>query len=285
MKESRVKVYYTLAKPGIIYGNALTAVAGFFFAAQGNVVTFLEMLFGISLVMASACVCNNYLDRDIDALMKRTQQRPSVKGTISLGNGLLYALILGVIGFGLLLATNPLTAFIGFIGFFVYVWVYGYAKRVSVHGTLVGSIAGAVPPVVGYTAVTNRFDIGAFILFLILVLWQMPHSYAISIFRKEDYAAANIPVLAVAKGERRTKWEIVIYSALFLGSVVSLTVFGYSGYTFAVVVGLLSLWWLWHAMRGFSANSTKVWARLFFRYSLFVMIGLSLMLSLDSLLP
>jgi len=220
-----IKDYYSLTKPGIIFGNAIPAVAGFFLASKGhpNAGLFIAMLVGISFVIASACVFNNYIDRDIDKFMARTKKRALPTGIISGRNALLYAIVLGVIGFSLLLFyTNLLTTFVGFVGFFVYIVLYGISKRRSVYGTIVGSIAGAVPPVVGYVAVTNNFDMGALLLFLILVIWQMPHFYAIAIFREDDYAAASIPVLPIKQGIKATKIHMVLYIAAFLIATVML---------------------------------------------------------------
>ena len=206
-----IKAYYLLAKPGIIYGNALTAIGGYFLAAKGifDLSLFLSMLFGLSFVIGSACVFNNIMDQGIDSKMARTKKRALVTKTIPEFHAVVYGSILGILGFLLLLCnTNVLTALIAFIGFIFYVIVYGIFKRKSVHGTVIGSISGAVPPVVGYCAVTNNLDLGAFLLFIILVIWQMPHFYAIAIFRRDDYVAASIPVLPIKKGLFQTKIQM-----------------------------------------------------------------------------
>lgn len=158
----------------------------------------------MSLVVASGCVFNNYIDRDIDRKMERTKNRVLVKGLISPAVSLVYATLLGIAGFMLLwFGANPLACWLGVMGFVVYVGVYSlYMKRHSVYGTLIGSLSGAAPPVIGYCAVTGEFDSGAAILLAIFSLWQMPHSYAIAIFRFKDYRAANIPVLPVVKAFR-----------------------------------------------------------------------------------
>jgi heme o synthase len=197
-----MKKYYWLVKPGIIYGNALTAMAGFLLADRGrfDVVLFLAMLAGICLVMASGCVFNNVWDRQADSKMERTKNRALVTGEISTTNALAYGTVLGLIGFGLLyFYTNALTTLIAAIGFAFYVLVYTPLKHRTVYGTLLGAVAGAVPPVVGYCAVTNELDIGAWLLFLILVVWQMPHFYAIGINRFDDYKAAGIPICQCKK--------------------------------------------------------------------------------------
>jgi len=283
------KKYYTLTKPGIIYGNALTTAAGFLFAARGHAspVLFLATLLGISLVIASACVFNNYIDRDIDHKMARTKNRALVSGDISVRNALTYGVILGLAGFAVLtFHTNLATALLAFIGFFFYVVMYSIWKRRSVHGTLVGTISGAMPIAVGYVAVTGRFDTGAFILFMIMVVWQMPHFYAIAIYRLEDYRHAGIPVLPVKKGIPATKSQMLSYILAFLAAASALTIYGYAGYTYFVVMLVVSLMWLRKAIAGFKKhNDDARWARGLFGFSLVVLMTLSVMLSLNVWLP
>lgn len=240
------------------------------------------MLFGISFVIASACVFNNYIDRDIDDKMERTKNRALVKHLISGRNALVYAIFLGLIGVLFLgLYTNLLTLFLALTGFFFYVVMYGIWKRRSIYGTLVGSISGAVPPVVGYCAVSNRFDLGAVILFLILVFWQMPHFYAIAIFRLKDYAAASIPVLPVKKGILVTKIHMLFYIVAFIFATGMLPFLGFTGYRYLVVVTLLGLGWIGMAIKGFRTGNNKVWARKMFVFSLVIIVLLCLMISVD----
>ena len=195
-----LKRYLLVTKPGIIFGNLISVVGGFFLSSKGSLELdlFLATLVGVSLVIASGCVFNNYIDRDIDCLMERTRNRVLVQGLIGPRATLGYATGLGIVGVALLYWVNPLSAALGGLGFVVYVGLYTlWLKRRSVYGTLVGSLSGATPPVIGYCAVSNEFDSGALILLLIFSLWQMPHSYAIAIFRFKDYQAAAIPVLPV----------------------------------------------------------------------------------------
>lgn len=283
-----LKSYYYLAKPGIIYGNLVTATAGFLLASKNHLdlLLLLETLLGIALVIASACVFNNYIDRDIDKKMARTQKRALVSGLVPVRNALVYASVLGILGFLVLsFSTNLLTVIIGLIGYIDYIVLYGLAKRRSVHGTVVGSVAGAMPIVAGYTAVTNRFDSGAFLLFLILVFWQMPHFYAIAIRRLKDYKAAGLPVLPVKKGVHATKIQILIYILAFSVAVVLLSVFGYTGYIFLAVMGLLCLEWLRRGVQGFGTKDDIAWARSMFLFSLIITLSLSIMISIGGLLP
>lgn len=280
-----IKQYLQLTKPGIIFGNLISAVGGFLLAAKGSIdyPLFFSTLLGVSLVVASGCVFNNYIDRDIDKKMERTKNRALATGLIAPTASLVYATILGVTGFVLLyLVADPLAMWVAVIGFVVYVGVYSlYMKRKSVYGTLIGSLSGAAPPVIGYCAVTGVFDIGALILLMIFSLWQMPHSYAIAIFRLKDYQAANIPVLPVVKGISVAKNHITLYIVAFMVATLMLTLTGYAGYKYLVVALAVSLWWLGMALRGYTAENDTIWARKLFVASIVAIISLSVMMSID----
>lgn len=244
------------------------------------------VLGGTALVIASACVFNNYIDRGIDQKMARTRKRALASGTISTRAAMLYACLLGIAGFRLLLSyTNDLVAFIGLVAFVDYIVLYGWSKRHSVHGTLVGTIAGAAAPVAGYCAVTGRFDLGAFIIFLIMVCWQMVHFYAIAIRRAKDYKAAGIPVMPLVHGVRSTKIHMIIYTVGFILAVTALTVFGYAGYTFWAIMTIIGLWWLYKGLKSFNVASDTAWAKQMFLFSLVVLLTFSVMLSVGSVLP
>jgi len=239
-------------------------------------------LAGISLVIASACVFNNYVDRDIDRAMSRTKNRALAKGLIPAQQALIFASVIGILGFVLLLKyTNLLTAGIGLVGFVDYVVLYGISKRRSVHGTIIGSISGATPVVAGYTAATNRFDAGALILFLILVFWQMPHFFAIAMYRFDDYKAAKLPVLPVKRGTRATKIQILLYIFAFIIACAMLTVLGYTGYAYLIVMTIVGLGWLGVGLKGFTTVDDKRWARSMFHISLVVLLVFSFLISIN----
>lgn len=280
--------YYQLTKPGIIKGNLLTCAAGFLLAADGHVSFGLLgiTLLGTALIIASACVVNNVIDRDIDRLMERTRQRALATGAVRIRFALLYAVALAAAGFALHLAfVNVLTAAVGLVGFLAYTILYSYAKRYSVHGTLAGTISGATPPVAGYTAVTGRLDVGALLLFLILVFWQMPHFYAIAMYRAEEYKKAKLPVLPLVKGMKRTKIEIVVYIVGFAVASLLLSALGYTGYTFAAVALLLGGVWLKKGLDGFARSDDAVWGKQMFLFSLVVLLATSSILALSPWLP
>ncbi|GKW23294.1 protoheme IX farnesyltransferase [Pectobacterium carotovorum subsp. carotovorum] len=285
-----IKQYLQVTKPGIIFGNLISVIGGFLLAAQGRIdyPLFLATLVGVSLVVASGCVFNNVIDRDIDKKMERTKNRVLVKGLISLKITLVYASLLGIAGFALLyIAANPLAMWLAVMGFVVYVGVYSlYMKRHSVYGTLIGSLSGAAPPVIGYCAVSNQFDAGALILLLIFSLWQMPHSYAIAIFRFKDYQAANIPVLPVVKGISVAKNHITLYIVAFAVATLMLSLGGYAGYKYLIVAAAVSVWWLGMALSGYkNAIDDRVWARKLFVFSIVAITSLSVMMSVDSMAP
>jgi len=277
-----LRAYYALTKPGIIYGNLVTTAAGFFLASKGviNLGLFLAIMAGTSLVIASACVFNNYIDRDIDLVMERTKQRALVAGTISGKQAITFGALLGLFG-GLVLIryTNWLTFAIGVVAFVDYVVLYGVAKRRSVHGTIVGSVAGAAPIVAGYTAVTGRLDAAAIILFLILVFWQMPHFYAIAIYRLKDYKAAGLPVLPVVQGLRATKVQIVAYIVAFIVATLALTVYDYTGYIYAGLMAIIGLIWFGKGIAGFSVQDNTKWAKRVFLFSLATLLSFSVLVS------
>jgi len=282
------QAYYRLTKPGIIYGNAFTTVGAFLLASQGHIDIglLLATVAGVSLIIGSGCVYNNYIDRGIDKKMARTKGRALVQGTISGRNALIFAVILTALGLGVLETfVNMLTVWLGILGLFFYVVLYGISKRKSVYGTIVGSVSGALPPVAGYCAVTGQLDSGALILFLILTFWQMPHFYAIAMYRHDDYAKAGLPVLPVSQGMHAAKIHILAYSFGFLAAASALTVFGYTGYTYAVVMGALGITWIWKGIAGFKSVDNPRWGRKMFLFSLIVLTSFSVMISLDWLLP
>lgn len=288
--------YYRLAKPGIVYGNALSAAAAFLYATRWRVwwlggwgnatVLFLATFFGLSFVIASACVFNNYFDRDIDKRMERTRMRPLVIGTISLRNALFYGAALGLSGLALLaFFANLLAASTALLGWISYVFIYGWAKRRGWWGALVGTVPGALPIVVGYVAVTGRFALPAVLLFLTMVVWQIPHFYAIAMFRREEYAAAGIPTLVNVKGARVAKMQSLIFIAAFFSIASLLFVFDFAGYTYGISMLVIGLAWLWRAERSDTDKNDAQWGRDIFLFSLVVLLWFCIALAVSPLLP
>lgn len=283
-----IKSYYYLTKPGIIYGNLLTAVAGFLLASGWNIdlILFGATILGTGLIIASSCVINNYIDRKIDSKMERTEKRAFVTGKISKEKGLTFAAILGFLGFSfLILFTNWLVVLSGITAMFSYVVVYGYFKRKSPVGTWVGTVPGAMSLVAGNLAVTGKIDLGVILLFLIMVFWQLPHFYAIGIFRLHDYREAGLPILPVVRGARITKFHILICMVLFLISVVSLSLAGYTGSVFMIAMVILSGYWIFLGIKGFKTLDDTKWARKVFGFSLIILMSMSVLMSLNVVLP
>lgn len=286
---SLVKTYYSLTKPGVLYGNALTTVAGFLLASKGHIdfLLFLAVCSGSTLIIASACVLNNFLDQDIDQKMERTNKRALVQHAIPGRNAVIFSVVLGLIGLAILIAwTNMLVVWIGIGGFVVYVWLYGaLSKRLSMHGTLVGSVSGAVPILAGYVGVTNTLDIGALLVFLILFLWQMPEFYSIAVYRMKEYKAAGVPVISVVLGIRQTKIQILIYTILFVLSTILLTVFDITGMVYGITMALLGGYWIGLGVIGLKTESGDAWARKMFRFSLIILLVFCALISIDAWLP
>jgi protoheme IX farnesyltransferase len=285
MNLENVKTYYWLAKPNMVYGNLFTTLGGFLFASQGHwyIGLLVATLCGTGLIIGSACVFNNYFDREIDSQMERTKNRALVKGLVSKRAAILYGVILGLIGFVVLaLGTNYPTVMIGTLGFLVYIFWYTPSKHKSIYSTLIGTISGATPIVAGYIAVTNKFDLAAFILFLIMIFWQMVHFYSIGIYRHDEYKAASIPILPVLKGVKAAKRHIIFYLALYIAAVEMLYIYGYVGRIYFAVMSLLALNWLSIYIKGLrQTTDEKKWARKMFLYSLVVLMTFSVLIALD----
>lgn len=287
----RVDTYYQLTKPRVTYGNVITAVAGFLLAAgyfkTFDIVLFVATISGMTLVIASACVLNNVLDQDIDRIMERTKTRGVASGEVKGLPATIFSIVLGALG-TLILAVwvNWLVVAVGIAGFVIYVWAYGaFSKRKSIHGTAVGSVSGAMPILAGYVAVSDRIDTAAVLLFLLLFFWQFPEFYSIGIYRKKEYAAAKVPIMPVVKGVKNTKIQIFIYTVLFVITSLLLTGFGYTGWIYFTVMGLLGLQWIKLGWIGLKAKDSDAWARKMFHFSLIVLLSLSFMLSVGALLP
>lgn len=276
--------YYLLTKPGIIFGNLFTVAAGFILGTKGHfdVLIFLSTVLGLGAIIASACIFNNAIDLPQDKMMNRTKHRPLVLKAISLPNALAFGTVLGVLGIVVLsVFTNFLAVAIAAIGFFVYVILYSFWKCRTVYGTAIGSIAGALPPVIGYCAASGQFDKAAIILFAMMILWQMPHFFAIALVHFEDYKRAGIPVLPVSKGILRTKTHMFLYIAAFTLTATLLTYFNYTGYAFLFIALAASFSWLLLCALGFYASNPKVWGKKMFRLSLAVIAAICISIPFD----
>ncbi len=274
--ERHTRSYIQLIKPGITLSNTLAAAAGFFLAVSSHGFSFSIMvgvLAGVALIIASACVINNMIDRKRDARMNRTRGREIPAGHISLIAASLYAAALGVGGFLLLAVwTNGLTVALGAISYIWYIAIYGIAKRTTPLSTIIGSVCGALPPVAGYTAVTNELDAVAWILFALMTAWQMAHFYAIAVFRVEDYAKAKLPVWSVRYGTKSTKAQIFVWVVVFALLVPLPTLFGATGYAYLIVMMMISLYWVYVGIVNYRKLSDEKWSRKMFGVSLVTLL-------------
>lgn len=284
-----LKKYYWLAKPGIVYSNTIAAMAGFFLASSErsdlDIGLFFAMAAGIAFVIASACVLNNYIDRNIDRKMKRTSWRATASGKITKEAVIAYTAVLGAVGFGMLaIWTNILTLALAALAYVSYIVFYGIAKRKTIHSTLVGTVPGALPPAIGYVAVTGSLDFTALLLFLIMVCWQMAHFYAIGMYRRDDYAAAGLPVMPVVKGMYATKIQILAYVAAYAVMNVLFAAYGFVGITYLIVMGLLSAAWFATGLRNFQGDD-RAWAKRMFVFSFVTLLTFCAMVATGGLLP
>ncbi|SDL78035.1 heme o synthase [Sediminibacillus halophilus] len=262
-----------LIKVGIINSNLITAFAGFWLALYftGGILSdywgkLILMVAGTALLIAGGCILNNYYDRDIDPIMKRTKNRPTVTGSIPLKVILAMGILTSLAGAVLLSFTTMEAALIGAFGWFAYVVLYTmWTKRRYTINTAVGSLSGAVPPVIGWAAVDPSPHAAAFILFLIMFLWQTPHFLALAIKKCKEYKAAGIPMLPAVHGFAITRRQMVIYVACLL----PLPFYLFSlGKVFLIIAGLLNAGWLILGISGFFMKNSRKWANLMFVYSL-----------------
>lgn len=284
---SLLKNYYTLTKPGIIKGNLITVLAGYVYGSQASadLVTFLGLLIGSVLTLACGTTLNNVLDKNIDRRMKRTSSRVVASDKISVKNATIFGIVIGLIGVSILyLSTNPLTAGLGLFAVFYYVIIYGLAKRFTYLATEIGTIPGAIPIVAGYTASTNIIDFSAFMLFIIMVIWQIPHFYAISLYRKNDYELAGIPTISTIKRAVFIKYSIVVYVSVFIGVNALFWLYGSPSILYLFAMSTLGLYWFWAVVSNIQTSTTRNWAKQVFGVSLKVLVGFCLILCLDVLI-
>ncbi|AWB45897.1 protoheme IX farnesyltransferase [Paenibacillus sp. CAA11] len=264
--------FVALTKPGILRSNLIATFAGFWLASHWDL-DFIKLIFimiGTSLTIASSCVFNNYFDRDLDTKMARTQNRALPLQKLSPRTVMWYAVILGVLGLGVLFVSGGwLAGLFGAVGMFGYAIVYTlWLKRHSTWSTSMGAIPGAMPPVIGYVAASGQVDLGTWLIFALLFLWQPPHFWALAIRRVEEYRAAGYPVLPVVKGVNRTKLQMIPYLVLLLPIPVLMYTYGYTGIWFLVIGELLSVAWLVMALMGIKKQDTDAWAKKVFIFSI-----------------
>lgn len=263
--------YYELTKPRIIYLLLVTTFAAMMMAQRGlpPLALCFWTLFGGAMAAASAGAFNCVYDRDIDRLMNRTMNRPVAAGRISARSALIFATVLGVLSFAILYRfANPLAAWLSLAGNAYYVLVYTmWLKRSTPLNIVIGGAAGAVPPLVGWAAVTGHMGAPALGLFALIFLWTPPHFWALALMTNVDYDKANIPMFPNVYGEGRTKREIVIYSIVLVVMSLALYPLHILGALYFVAAAVLGGVFLLDAWR-LIGDATKLHARALFKYSL-----------------
>ena len=276
--------YLELCKPRVVALMLLTVLVGMYLAVPGWVPlsTIGFSLLGIALCAGSAAAINHLVDKRIDAIMARTKKRPVAQGRVSVQQAVWFAVVLGVIGLMVLsLFVNVLTATLAFITIIGYAGVYtGFLKRATPQNIVIGGLAGAAPPLVGWTAVTNQLDAHALLLVLIIFVWTPPHFWALAIYRFEDYKQAEIPMLPVTHGIRYTKLHILLYTVLLLVVSILPFVVGMSGLLYlvgALVCGARFLYW---AILLYRRDDARI-AMFTFRFSIVYLMLLFVLLLID----
>ena len=289
MPVTHVRDYWSLTKPRVVALIVFTAVIGMFLAVPGLPPLREALLgtLGIWLAASSAAAINQLLDSRIDAQMARTSWRPLVSGTLTPRQALVFALVLAALSMAVLvLWVNPLTALLTFAALIGYAVVYTvYLKRATPQNIVIGGIAGAAPPALGWVAVTGQLHPHALLLVLIIFVWTPPHFWALAIFRRDDYARAMVPMLPVTHGVHYTRWQILFYTVLLVAVTVLPWATGMSGLFYlggALVLGAVFVWYAWRLMD----PPDEFYAMRVFNYSIVYLMALFAFLLLDHwLLP
>lgn len=276
--------YLELCKPRVVALMLLTVVVGMYLASPGFVPIHILVLslLGIGLCAASAAAINHLVDKRIDSIMARTKKRPIAHGRISVQQALYFAAILGAVGITILLYfINSLTAGLTFLSLIGYAGIYtGYLKRATPQNIVIGGLAGAAPPLLGWTAVTNHLDPQALLLVLIIFIWTPPHFWSLAIYRFEDYKNAEIPMLPVTHGIQYTKLHIVLYTILLVLVSLLPTLIGMSGWIYfwgALLLGIRFLYWALVLYK----NEKPVIAMRTFKFSIIYLLLLFVFLLID----
>ncbi|BAS55271.1 heme o synthase [Leptolyngbya boryana CZ1] len=283
-----IKSYWQLTKPRIILLLLITTAGGMWIAAQGQVdpVLLIVTLLSGTFAAGSANTINCLYDRDIDYIMERTRSRPLPSGRVSPRDALIFAITLAVLSFGLLTYfANLLSACLAMSGIFFYVVVYTHwLKRHSTQNIVIGGAAGAIPPLVGWAAVTGDLSWAAWVLFAIIFLWTPPHFWALAIMIREDYAKVGVPMLPVVDGNEPTSKQIFYYTLslipVSLLLVYPLHVMGAVYATIALLLGGIFVQKAWKLMQ---APSDLMVARSTFKYSILYLMLLCAGMGIDSL--
>ncbi len=281
------EAYWILCKPRVVLLMLLTAWVGMLLAEPASLSVGLTLvaLLGIGLAASSGAAINHLIDRHVDALMARTQSRPLPKGEISSRAAIAFATILGTTGFAILwLFINMTTALLTLLSLVGYAGVYtGFLKRRTPQNIVIGGLAGALPPLLGWVAVTNQLSPQSFLLVMIIFIWTPPHFWALAIHRYEDYCRAKIPMLPVTHGIPFAKLNVLLYSIMLWSVTMMPFVIGMSHLLYLALVNGLNAVFLRKAFRLYRADeaSTPDAAMDLFRYSINYLMVLFLVICVD----
>ena len=280
--------YLTLCKPKVVSLIIFTAVVGMFLATP-NMVPWDVLIYGtigIGLAASSAATINHVIDYRIDSIMARTMRRPLPEGKISVINAIIFAWFLGTISMGILaFLVNTLTAGLTALSLIGYGFIYSmFLKRATPQNIVIGGAAGAAPPVLGWTAVTGTLDPNSLLLFLIIFVWTPPHFWALAIYRRDDYAAADIPMLPVTHGVEFTRLQILLYTILLFVVTLLPYLVGMSGLFYLVGAVLLGAGFLYYAIL-MRFNHDDQLAMRTFSYSIIYLMLLFAFLLIDHYIP
>lgn len=274
LERSRIADYFTLTKPELTFLSVITALGGFYLAADGilPIVLMVHTLLGTALVGGGAGALNQYIEREYDALMRRTENRPLPSGRLAPAEVLLFGILLSVTGIAqILLFVNTLTALLAGITLVTYLFLYTPLKRITPLSTILGGIPGALPPVMGWTAIRNEISIETWVLFAILFVWQMPHFFSLAWMYRKDYERAGYPMITVRDpGGRITSRQILFYCVILIPASLLLSIVGRLGVAYsigALVAGGLFLMTAVHLYRTKSNSSAR---RVFFASLLYL---------------
>ena len=280
--------YYELCKPRVVALIVFTAVVGMFLATPGMVpwpVIFLGTL-GIGMAAAAAAVINQLVEQQVDSLMARTHKRPLPTGNVSAPQAIAFALLLGISAMVILTKfINPLTAVLTLLSIIGYAVIYTlFLKRATPQNIVIGGAAGAAPPVLGWTAVTGQVDPHSLLLFLIIFAWTPPHFWALAIYRCEEYAKADIPMLPVTHGVAFTRLHVLLYTIILF--IVSLLPFitQMSGWLYLLGAVSLGTGFLYYAIRLLSGKDDRMAIKTF-AYSIVYLAALFTFLLIDHYIP
>jgi protoheme IX farnesyltransferase len=283
------RAYYDMTKPKVVALLVLTALVGMSLSVPGGLPwqVLLPAMLGIALLSSAAAAINHIVDEKIDSVMGRTHNRPLPEGRVSVTSAIVFAISIALIGFIVLYSlVNPLTAFLTLSGLVGYSFIYTmYLKRATPQNITIGGLAGAIPPLLGWTAMTNEIAPNALLLVLIIFTWTPPHFWALAIHRKNEYAKVNIPMLPVTHGVSFTTTQILLYTVLLFVVCLLPYLVGMSNWLYLLGACSLNLIFFGYAWK-LKFNATTETAMDTFKFSIVHLMLLFIILLLDHyLLP